>query len=234
LEPDESLDTNSSIQVPEAYRSGLSAVAELDDEAVEALEAYISSAPPTLTGAQLLEGAHAAIPRVERPLLDSVLTALLSLFRASDDLQLSMEQVADQLSSSPDLSLDRVKRQVLRERIRRLTQSGTLSLTSKGLGLVTANERSFHSARIISDIRPVFRDDPSSKPDAAVLVHLLSISYHVASGELREVQVGLDQVDLNLLERIVERAKAKSRSLSAVLNQAGVTLLNPEREVANR
>lgn len=77
-------------------------------------------------------------------------------------------------------------------------------------------------ARILSDIRPVFGSDVEQTPTTAVVTHTLKLSYHRGTGTLRDFFVVLDRNDLDELSRLIERAKAKEKTLHVTLAAAGI------------
>jgi len=69
---------------------------------------------------------------------------------------------------------------------------------------VTANElifqrpRMLHSARIMTDIRPIFSEDLSSI-EATVVSHLLRLAYMTSLGEQEEIEIAPDEGDIEIL-----------------------------------
>jgi len=89
------------------------------------------------------------------------------------------------------------------------------------------HEHVWHSARVLTDLRPVFGADPKQAPAAAVIIHNLKIA-HQAGREIREFFVALDNQDLRKLQEVLERAVKKEASLSSVAEKAGLPWLRVE------
>jgi hypothetical protein len=212
------------LYVPEEYRVGLIALAGLDQGSVDQIFDVLQRIPPSLTPGNLLPRIAAAVP-IRGDVLDSVVTALLSLYRASEDIGRDLREIAAQISESPDLDLGHHQRELLRSRLVYLTQSESLMVKSKAVGIATASERPYHGARIITEVRPIFLQDASRPPAAAVLVHTLIVAFHTASGYVEEAHFALDIGDVKMLARTLERAQAKDESLRGVLRAASVRLL---------
>ena len=69
-----------------------------------------------------------------------------------------------------------------------------LGLTAKASELTSENERVLCPAncRILSDVRPVFVDDPAEDPAAVLIQHTLKLAYHSEDDTVREFYVTLD------------------------------------------
>jgi hypothetical protein len=86
----------------------------------------------------------------------------------------------------------------------------------------------FCSARILSDLRPVFQEPPTAA-SASVIIHNLQIGFHDSgTGDHKEFYVALDAGDLDILKKIIVRAEQKTASLKAILAKANVPYLEPE------
>jgi hypothetical protein len=81
--------------------------------------------------------------------------------------------------------------------------------------------RVFHSARILTDIRPVFGRDADVPPIGAVIAHVLKIDYF-SQGDSGSLYVSLNNRDLELLRNLVDRAFTKLKTLRAVLESTGL------------
>jgi len=107
-----------------------------------------------------------------------------------------------------------------------LSYESSLGTTSKALDVMTEHERILCGARVITDVRSVFAD-PAEKPTAAVIVHMLKISYH-QNREHKDFYVALDSSDVRKLKEILQRAELKAKSLSAVLAGTGISILDAQ------
>jgi hypothetical protein len=215
-----------SLNVPERYREGLILLARLPADLVERLYATVSELQPSLYPWSLTEQIMARIPEIDRGVLEPLLTALLSLFPASEELDIPLPQVATEISNSSDLDLTDAERQDLAGRIVRLTEQRAMMVTSKALNLLGEFERSYHDARIVSDVRPIFSREPKQGMAAAIIVHTLVITYH-GNQPLQKVHIAMDSDDIKNLQAALDRAVAKARSLESFLTDAKIQLLNP-------
>ena len=106
------------------------------------------------------------------------------------------------------------------------TVASGLRLTSKALEVLTEEEHVFYSARIITDIRPIFSEDATTIT-ASVVVHNLRIHFGKDSAH-KNFYVALDTSDIAKLRDVLDRADAKSVALQGLLKKFSVSYIDPE------
>ena len=98
-----------------------------------------------------------------------------------------------------------------------------LKVISKANRLQSGGKYLYCNAQILSDIRPVFNEDPNEQPVGAVITHTLKIVQHVGtSTRMEESYIVLDSQDLEDLKDIVMRASAKDKTLRALLKSTNL------------
>jgi len=217
------------LKVPESYRAGFVALARLPEAAYQSLAQSLSKQAPALLPQVLSARIHGDVPALVSDSILEILNSVLSLFEVAQGLGIDTSELATEVAGSPALELSEGERSALGHRVVALLNSEALFLTSKSLGLLTNNERNFHSARIVSDIRPVFATDVHRLPETAVLVHRLSVTFHTASG-LDDIEFALDSRDLSVLSEAVARAVDKAQTLKEMWISGNRTLLDPVEE----
>jgi hypothetical protein len=110
----------------------------------------------------------------------------------------------------------------VRSRLRVFLGIETLNTLSKAVGLQRDGERLYCESKIFSDIRPIFLNDASARPQSAVITHTLKIGYHEGKDH-KEFFVILDMEDLEELREVIERAHVKSQTLRGLLTDAKLT-----------
>ncbi|HEX4416714.1 MAG TPA: hypothetical protein VH165_02395 [Kofleriaceae bacterium] len=116
-------------------------------------------------------------------------------------------------------------RKIFEERIARILKTKSIEITGKALSVMLDNPNTFHSTRIVSEIRPVFTDD-GLEPRAAVIVHQLKISFVTGvDRHFNEAFFALDRDDLGRLKAVVERALDKHAKLAQQVQQLNLPLL---------
>jgi hypothetical protein len=221
------------IQIPESGKKGLAALIRLPEGAVDQLYEALRDLPPRLRSRdipKLLDGKV----KVAATELREIVDVLLALYwvRAAEDLSLTefvatlraaLEQDADQALHPPQGNWKDVESRLQRL----LSLERSLGITSKALFVAYQFPRHFHSAKILTDARPVFTSDASEEPAAFVVNHTLKFDVH-EGGEDREWFVAMNSVDLQELKRVVERAILKEKSLSATLKKTSASILEWE------
>lgn len=86
------------------------------------------------------------------------------------------------------------------------------AITAKLWSVKSEVERVYCTARVLTDIRPAFADDPTQSPGAAVVAHTLRLAYHEGP-EMRKVMIALNGDDIDELIAVLGRAKAKAEAL---------------------
>lgn len=98
-----------------------------------------------------------------------------------------------------------------------LRPDGPVGISAKGLDVVMEQPRLYHDSRVMTDVRPLFRDDKKDKigaPLGAVITHSLRITaFSKTHREQDEVFFTLDSEDLQELKAVVERAIQKEDAL---------------------
>lgn len=113
-----------------------------------------------------------------------------------------------------------------KNRLTALLTIDSISVSVKAQSLKAEYQRTFCTARIVTDVRPVYGSDISSIPSAAMIIHMLRISYHDESTQVREVYIAMDSDDVNALREILDRADVKAKSLEKLLQSAKVRIIN--------
>ena len=146
--------------IPQPYREPLATLAQLPEdvasrlvEAIGALEAYspvsrIQKATETILG----NGASPGEKQLGLPLL-----ALRGQLR-----QATPDDIAERLSQSSDLDLDPTSRANLRSRAAAILATPVYETTAVATDLQTQNGRNYQSARIVTDVRPIFQEKSTS------------------------------------------------------------------------
>jgi hypothetical protein len=200
-------------------------IRKLSDPSAEELIGALRTAPMVPDAEELAARIAEHVPSIPTEDLIDIVNTIYALYyvreaagvgasRFLDDLMDGIQKTRDpQLELSPDEASG------LRTRFETLLSIETLRTLSKGLGLQRAGERLYCEAQILSDIRPVFGDDVSSRPVGAVVTHTLRIQYHEGEGH-KEFYVVLDSEDLQAIKEVVDRAHAKAETLRGLLKDS--------------
>jgi len=172
----------------------------------------------------ILDALEAQVPELDdRETLLDVFTALEASAQAYD---WSPDDVAETISADTSLDLSPADRETLRTRLSEGLRSQAVNTASRALAVVTSYDRMFTTARVLTDIRPVFPDDARAKPIACTVSHTLRIDYF-REGDPESVYITMDNSDLKVLGKAITRAEDKVRSLTDLLDAIEVPIYDP-------
>ena len=117
---------------------------------------------------------------------------------------------------------------VLRSRLDELLQVESIVLASKASAIQREHPNVLMSARVLTDMRPVFGDGPESLQGGIVIHSLKHTSIH--SNQVQELFFALDDDDLVMLQKTIARAEAKSRTLRSFLENSGLPNMEPTQD----
>jgi hypothetical protein len=125
-----------------------------------------------------------------------------------------------QYGNYDDINLQ-VDYDLLKRKLETFLDIRKLKLISKSTIVQRDGERLYCESKILSDIRPIFDDDPSVMPSGAVITHTLKITYHTGT-DRQELHVVLNSEELELLHEVIARAQTKEKTLQALMKEAKI------------
>ena len=219
--------------IPEEYKGGMTTLLELKDAPIQELISALESAPLAMNYRTLSERVAPQVASIPREDVEEILEILVSLYvvRTSADVPVPefIIDLCEAMDESGDESLQipSEKRDNFSQRLINLFSINALSVAAKARSVLVDHEHALCSARMFTDIRPVFGEQPDELPMAAVLVHTLKLTYHHGN-QLKEFFVAMDTEDLANLKEVVERAEKKAASLKSVIGVAKVPYVDAE------
>ena len=220
-------DTMPPLRIPENHHSGLSSLRTLSNEAVSELVSALGEAPATARYRDVLTSVETKIKTIPPEQLNEVVRTLLALYvvRAQADVAVDRFTAdligAMQHSGNAVLQVSQDERPEVQRRLEELLDIGPLATASKAIGLLGDHAHTFCDAKMLTDLRPIFKVDPDEGPVGFVVQHMLKIDYH-ARGRHEEFYVALDSHDVTVLREVLDRAEAKEKSLRSLLEKAGI------------
>lgn len=107
-----------------------------------------------------------------------------------------------------------------------LSLDDTLGVSAKATQIRLEHEHVFRTARILTDLRPIFGRDVDKGPTAAVVVHQAKITYRESGQEMtKDFYMALDSDDIVELKKLLERASRKEASLVSVARRGDINVL---------
>lgn len=215
------------LNIPHKHVETIFKIGRLSDLASEELISALSNASLASESGEMAAQIAQRVPSIPIADLTSIVSTVYSLYyvrefaevRPSTFLKDLIAGLRESSESEVTFSADDLK--VLRERLKRLLSIEELQTLSKAVRLQREGERLYCEAKILSDIRPVFAKDISTRPSGAVITHTLKLSYHEGKDH-KEFFVVLDKEDLDALKEVVDRANAKGETLRGLLSEANL------------
>jgi hypothetical protein len=212
------------LNIPKRDLPVLKKILELGNEQFDALISAFGDTKPTLTRGQLVKEISKKVKAIRPDELNDIFRVVFILYSMKQKAGASSQKLAEDVSqscvesSSDVIHFESEKAGLLSSRIKKLLSfDKTIAVTTKAFDVMTEHKHTFCSARILSDIRPVFTDTPDSA-SAAVIIHTLQIGFHESgTGEHKEFYVALDTNDIQKLKEVIERAEKKTVALSSII-----------------
>jgi hypothetical protein len=218
------------------YLPQIQSFAQLPEERIQGFITALANAGSKFNTFDLAVDVSKAT-KVPRRITLGVLQACAVLYRERESLGISLEkfldeQVAPSLknllikTSGDESGAPWIKFRTFLESALALDE--TLGTAAKTGFVMTEHERIFVDARVMTDIRTIFHQDVSERPNAAVLVHMLRITARDVLGNEKAQYFALDTNDIRVLKQLTDRAISKEETLTELMNNAGVTVIAPK------
>lgn len=214
------------IEIPEQdatlLRQWLAEDGEPIDRVLDALEKVEPALKWKTLAANLAKQSQVDQDKIE-PLLRVILSAINTIAHFDEEDRKEAPQIL--FHSIVGGVADSAKRDTFLQRFARVAQAKSIEITGKALSILQEDQREFCTARIVSQLRPVFSDEPL-EPLASVVIHQLKLVYHVGPGNSRsEFYIALTMSDLKFLKEIIDRSLAKHQKLVLAAQKANIPVL---------
>jgi hypothetical protein len=220
------------LDIPEEYEDGLVTVNSLSDEAFNELASALETAPFALRHRLFAANVAPRAKSLSKSDVSDIIGMLISMNLVRRGAEVNTSEFVDDVyeaatESDNEELITTIFEQGERftKRLSRLLECKSLEVVSKAQSVILDHERRFCSARIATDVSPVFSSDAEQPPMAAVITHTLRISFHQESNEIKEFFVEMNDGDLRKLSHSIKRAGQKTKGLKAVLDAAKLPYL---------
>lgn len=220
-----------SLRIPEPYKAGLTQIASLDENTAQELLEALKTIPPALyrkdVSARLAERVGSISPGDIRDVIESLFGLTLGRIGSDVSVQQFVDDILDTLADEESAIITDENRDAVRQKLNHLLNVDSLMIGAKAYEVLFEHERNFTTARILTDVRPVFGDKVEGDPVAAIIVHNLKVNYFEA-GKRLEFYVAMDTSDVQKLIDTLERARAKAESLKEMLASTEILYVDAE------
>ncbi len=219
------------INIPPRHRVALADLISLTDTDFLSLKAALAEAKPT-TAPLVLARRVAATTSLAPKRVEQIVDALVALIRARDREDLSTERIAKDVTEVlseekvGDVEPNAERATAFEPQLRELLDlDQSLGITSRALTVLNQHKHIYQSARVLTDVRPVFSRGNQPLPVAGMIVHNLEIETQT-DGELLRFFVALDTQDVRALAQVIDRALRKEDALRRVIQKTNLAYVD--------
>lgn len=213
------------IRIPDRIAAPLEAFASLSGDDHERIVAALRDARPAASARALARSIASRVPGVSSETIDVLVRALVEL--ASVQIATERDPDSDTARFMTDvitsLRLPSERSESFISALSTLMQAPSIRLTSKSVDLRYEDQALFQNVRIITDLRPVFRENATAgePPIGSVIRQVMHITYWDGT-DVREFFISLDDDDLRKLHAAIEWAGVKARTLDVTTQRSSL------------
>jgi len=216
------------VRVPPRYRSPLQLLAKLDSGQRSALVQALLEAKGFTPLHELADKVADAAGVTHDQGLE-IIAALLSFNVQLGAWDEPSSAIAAGVAESEDLELEESERSNLGAILNDLLDAHSLSTAAKAADLVSEHEHVYGGIRIITDLRPVFGDDPAALPEGVTLAATIKLD-HYTGGRLDSLYIAADDEDLRSIRDSIDRALKKSETMRDLMKANNLPIYRTERD----
>lgn len=219
------------LKIPESHRNALRKLFALDKEARAGLVRALQKAAPALSPSNLAESISAEV-KLDKQITKELVAVFAAMYWAKDARRVPLDEfveyacdairdLKDETIRPPDGDWTYVKGYLKTI----LSFEESLGVSAKAMDVMAEHANTYCKARVLTDIRPVFKSDVSAGPAAAVIVQTLKLRYH-RGDEMSEFFLAMDSEDMAKLRSVLDRAEAKAAALRGILAGSGTPYID--------
>lgn len=224
-----------SIFIPDGELPELKRLAQTPIEHLEALETAAGEQEP-ITDRDALTRLLAKRTGLELPAIGPVISALWKLAFVQRDRDADphtfLSALEDDLRAKPPDKWGAEDKELWTARrdhfARLLAPDGAIASSAKAADLLLEQQHIFCSARIMTDVRPLF-DEHAQCVERFLPFHTMSLAYYEGR-ETRTMHIAMDSKDLARLRDQVEHAEQKERVIRQYLTNVGAAMIDTGAE----
>lgn len=212
----------SGMSVPKRAYPALKLLASMDDAGFRQLsEKFAEESTGAASPRSLAQQIDGAAPGVDGESSKELIAMLVNLSALHFTHGWSLPEIGKVIENTADIGFEESERTVISQRLITLLSSSQVGGIAKATDIAYEHPATFHNARIVSDIRPVFGDDATDDPLGAVITHTLNVDYFDRKGH-EALYVTLTTEELAELATVIERAQRKSASIRRLIETSGL------------
>lgn len=223
----------SQIKIPLQYEAGLAKALSLSEDAMLSLISSLGESSSSLRPKTVVSKVSQSVKHISESDIEPIVNTITSLYLARANMEMSVSEFADSIIEALDESdsvlveVSSENRERLKNRLEALLNVESLKVRAKALEVLHEHEHALSRVRVMTDIRPVFGPNADDSPIAAVVVHMLKLTY-LEDSKFKDFFVALDNDDLKLIKEALDRAEKKAQSLKSLLSLVPVSYIDSE------
>jgi hypothetical protein len=218
------------VKIPAASEDRITALFTLEDAAFSRIELALRSAQAGVSSRQIVELAVGAAADIDEDTVRAAMSGAFELYRVCGNRGIPKGVFITELAEAAKVAATEQLREAgqnearFADRLSKILDFGAaFEIAAKMRSLSGEHERTFCTATVLTDIRPIFHTNPADPPVGGIIAHTLSISYHAGpDGGLETTFINLSEMNISGLIAKLERAKLKGRTLATLVTKAGL------------
>ncbi len=213
------------LTIPAEHLDGLSLILRLNPEEETAIKRALGRATSPRTK-HLMDLLLLALPTLAVKNARQIAATLRSMYNVRTSLDLTVDAFTTELLEAAKKHIDAEIFDPARAQhiLTSLLNVLPLSLLTKARSLHLDHKNIFCSAKVISDMRPVFDVEIDKFPGGFTIVHTLKLGFH-QRGKHAEMYVAMDKQDIQELIDVLQRAQRKAATLAQLGDEKGLSVL---------
>lgn len=218
------------LRIPKEQLEALGALVAIPDKAMDGLLSALTGVPLSLDFDALVKeiSPKAKSFSLDKPEAIAELLVSLNASRAHGDTPVPKyvnEILRAMERATPPIDLSGEKRSQAKDRLTKLLALESLSVATKAIHLQHDFERLLTHTRILTDARPIYGDDPNTKPIAVIITHTLKLTCY-QNEKSADLYIALDAQDIAEFKKVLSRAEAKAESLAKTFASVRIPILH--------
>jgi hypothetical protein len=215
-------------KVPEQYLNGLEKLATLDDKVIKNLLQSIETVPPTFDLQKIVSFAENKYG-IEADSAAEIVDFVVSIYFYARNEDIPCDTIVDSIcenlkkDSSAKLSAKQISKLKTRL-VNFLGISSFLEVVYQASTLLPENENILTDARLLTDIRPIFKEEISSGISGSLISHVLRLQYENINGS-QEIFLSLSSSNIEQLIEELQDSLTKELTLQKTFEEINVPCL---------
>ena len=213
--------------LPDALKGSLRLVLSLDDNQIDELVKLYENSKPALSAKEYADRISDNVKSLPASDAYRITRGLLAFYQVKIGRDLSgfIDQVSSATGEDDTPVFGEGEREVFKHNIEPLLSlHNSLEITAKSNNVYAEHDHVFCSARIMTDMRPVFDESDDFNLSAVGIVHTIKIEYH-RNGDHNSFFVAMDHSDLKEMQKLLNREEQKTAKLVGSLSKWDIEVL---------